>query len=30
MNISEFEYIDNFYCIISSCCEAVQIYHDGR
>jgi len=29
MNLSEFEYIDNFYCIISSCCEAVQIYYNG-
>jgi len=30
MNISEFEYIYDFFYIVSSCCEAGQIYYNGK
>src|SRR5215831_2277390 len=30
MNIAEFEYIYNFSYTVSSCCEAVQIYYNGK
>ena len=30
MNLLEFEYIYKFFYSVSSCCEAVQIYYNGK